>query len=173
MLLRRNRAEGQRDGAEVNDRSVSAFHGRTKRQNFYRRKEKPLFVGAGLDQFDLVTFGSVDECDGPVFPVRMRPVGERITLFRRLARERLDVVDLEGEMGQIRAHDHGTALVEFADLDFFVAPGRFEENQLRTATRRMPPRFLESQNVPVKRDRFFQVRDAIPRVEKLFDHEDC
>ena len=53
--------------------------------------------------------------------VGMRPIGERIAFGRRLLGEFLDVIDLEGEMGQVRSDDNWAAFVKFAELDFFIA----------------------------------------------------
>src|SRR4051812_33110973 len=103
----------------------------------------------------------------------MRAVRERIALFCRSTRERFHVVDLEGKMGEIRADDDRTTFVKLTDLDLFFAPRSFEEYQFGASTRSMAPGFLKSQDVTVKRDRFFKIRNAITGVEQLFDHEDC
>ena len=100
----------------------------------------------------------------------MRTIRERITFGCRFTRERFKVVHLESEMGQVRPHHYGAALVELADLDFLIAAGRLQENQLRSAPGSVPARFLEPEDVPIKRDRFFQIGYAIPGVEELLDH---
>ncbi len=79
-------------------------------------------------------------------------------------------VDLESEMGQIGTDHDRTALIELTDLDFLLASGRFEKNELRAPAGGMAPGFFEPENIPVKRYGFFQVGDAVAGVQKLFDH---
>src|SRR3954471_4101155 len=98
----------------------------------------------------------------------MGTIRKRIALFRCFPREGLEVVDLEREMGQVRSNDDRAALVELADLDFFLASWRLEENELRTAPGSVPAGFLQPEDVSIKRDGFFQIGYAVPRVEKLF-----
>src|SRR4051794_25457017 len=102
--------------------------------------------------------------------MRMRAIRERITFFRRFPGERFKVVHLESEMSQVRPYHYRTALVELADLNFLVAPWRLEENQLRAAPGSVPARLFQSKNITVKCHGPVQIRDAIPRVQKLFDH---
>src|ERR1041384_98228 len=101
-----------------------------------------LQIAPALDQFNFVAFRCVDEGDeapalGPVWPV-----GKGITFGRCFGRELLQVVDFEGEMSQIRSNDHGAALVEFAQLNFFVAVRRLEKDKLRTAAGGVAPNLL-------------------------------
>ena len=57
----------------------------------------------------------------------MRPVGERITFRRCFFRKGLDIVDLEGEMSQVRPDHDGAALIKFAKLDLLSLPGAFRK----------------------------------------------
>lgn len=100
----------------------------------------------------------------------MGTIRERITFGFRFTRERFKVVHFESEMGQVRPHHYRAALVELADLDFLIAARRLEKNELGAAAGRVPARFLEPEDVPIKGDRFFQVCYAIPGVEELLDH---
>ena len=75
-----------------------------------------------------------------------------------------------GEMGQVGPDHDRPALVKFAELDFLFAPGRFQEDQLRSAPRSVAPHFLQPENVAIKRNRLLQVADAIAGVQKFFDH---
>ena len=70
----------------------------------------------------------------------MRSVGERVTFCRRLFRELFEVVHFKGEMGEIGADHYRPALVKFANLNFLVAAGRFQKNELRSATRGLTPK---------------------------------
>jgi hypothetical protein len=45
-------------------------------------------------------------------------------------------------MREIGTDDNGTAFIEFADFDFFLAAGGLKENQLRTAAGGVASRFL-------------------------------
>lgn len=80
----------------------------------------------------------------------MRPVREWITLGRRLPGEFLDVVDLKGKMGQVGPDQDRAALVKLAELDFLLASGRFQEDQLRAAPRGVAPDFLQPENIAIK-----------------------
>ena len=83
-----------------------------------------------MDQLDFVAFRRVDKCDGAVLPIRVRAIRKRITFSGGFAPELLDVVHLESQMREIRTDHDGTAFIEFADFDFFLAAGGLEENQL-------------------------------------------
>src|SRR5947207_364505 len=123
-----------------------------------------------LNQFDLVPFRRIDERNRPTIAIRMRPVGKRITFFRRLAGKLLDVVDLESQMREVGTDDDGTALIELTDFDLFLAAGSFKENQLRTAAGGVASRFLQTEDVSVEGNRFFEVSHPITSVEKLLYH---
>jgi hypothetical protein len=125
-----------------------------------------------LNQLDLVTLWRVDESNRTILAVGMRSVRKGVTLCGGLPRELFDIVDLESQVGEIWADDNRTTLIEFADFDFFLAAGRLEENQLRTATRGMAPCFAQAENIPVEGNRFFKVSHPIPGVEKLLYHCD-
>jgi hypothetical protein len=127
-------------------------------------------IAAALNQFDLVTFRRIDESNRAAVAVGMRPVGERVAFRGRLFREFLDVIDLEGEMRQVRSDHHRTAFVEFAKLDFYIASRRFQEDKLRTAARGMAANFFQTEYIPIERNRLFQVRHAIACMQKLLDH---
>ena len=77
----------------------------------------------------------------------MRSVGERVTFCRRLFRELFEVVHFKGEMGEIGADHYRPAFVKFANLDFLVATGRFQKNQLRATARGLAPNLIEPKNI--------------------------
>ena len=83
-----------------------------------------------LNQLNLIAFRRVDKRDRSVLAIRVRTVRERVAFFRGLASELLEVVDLERQVGEIRTDHDGTALIEFADFNFFLAPRSFKENEL-------------------------------------------
>src|SRR5205814_2180595 len=122
-----------------------------------------------LDQFELVAFRRIDERNCAALAIWMRTVGKRIAFLRGLAPELLDVVHFESEVSQIGAHHDRTAFIKLADLDFFLAFRRFQENQLRAAAGSLAADFLEPENVAVKGNRLLQVGDAITRVQELLD----
>lgn len=101
----------------------------------------------------------------------MRTIRQRVTFGRSLAREFFHVLDLEREMSQIRTNLNRTALIEFAELDFFFASGRLKKDQLRSAAGGMTPNLLQSENVPVEGHCLFQIFDPIARVQEFGDHE--
>ncbi len=80
----------------------------------------------------------------------MRTVGERVALGGGLFGELLDVIDFEGEVGEVGPDHDRAAFVEFAELDFLLAPGSFQENELRAAARSMAPHFLQAEDVAIK-----------------------
>lgn len=47
--------------------------------------------------------------------------------------ECLEVVDLEGEVSEVRPDDYGAGGIELADFDEFLALGSLEEDELRAA----------------------------------------
>ena len=68
-------------------------------------------------------------------------------------------------MGEIGADHYRPAFVKFANLNFLVATGRFQKNELRSATRGLTPNLIEPKNILVERDGFRQVMYAIARVQ--------
>ena len=129
-----------------------------------------LFVPAALNQFDLVTFRRVDERNRATVAMRMRPVRERITFLRVTPGECSMSSTSKARCVRSGPTTTGPLSIEFADLDFLLAARRLEENQLRTAAGGVPPRFLQTENVPVKGDRFFQIGHPITSVKKLLYH---
>ena len=100
----------------------------------------------------------------------MRTVAQGISLRRSLRGEFLDIIDLEGEVGQIRTHDHRAAFIELAQLDFLVALGGLEEDELRAASAGAPAGFLEAEHVLVETHGFVQILHAIAGVKQFLDH---
>src|SRR5205814_4384567 len=141
----------------------------SSRVNNYRfncsRVSKLASSAPMLDQFNFVTFRSIDECDGTAIAMRMGAIRERITFGRSLFGEVFQIVYFKCEMSQVRTdHDRAT-LVILAKLDLFLAFRCFEKNQLRAASRGVPSCFLQTKDVSVKGDGFFQVRHAITGVQ--------
>ena len=68
-------------------------------------------------------------------------------------------------MRQIRADHYRPALVEFANLNFLVATGGLQKNELRPATRALTPNLFEAENISVERNSFLQVVHAIARMQ--------
>jgi hypothetical protein len=73
-------------------------------------------------------------------------------------RELVQIFYFKSKMRQVWADDDRSALVKFADLNFFVAARRFQKNKLRAAPRSVTPNLLQPQNIPVERNRFFPNR---------------
>src|SRR4029453_4835546 len=123
-----------------------------------------------LNQFNFVTFGRVDECDGAAVAKRMGAIRQRVTFGRSLFCEFCQIIHLKREMGQIRPDYDRAALVVLADLDLFFASRSLEENQLRAASGGVPSCFLQPKNVSIEGDRLFQVGHAITGVQQFLDH---
>jgi len=100
----------------------------------------------------------------------MGTVGKGVAFCGRVAREFFEVVDLKGQMRQVRANHDRAARIEFAKLNLFVALRRLKENELRAATRGVPANFPKPENIFIKRDRLLQIGDSISSVEEFFYH---
>ena len=64
--------------------------------------------------------------------------------------KRFKVIDLKSLVRQIRTHLDRTAGIVFADLDEFLASGRFEENQLRAASTGHAAHLFETEHLFIK-----------------------
>src|SRR5215467_10751685 len=100
----------------------------------------------------------------------MRPIGQRITLSCGMFGELVHVLDFKSKMRQIGADYYWSTSVKFADLNFFVASRCFQKDELRTAPRCVASNLLQPQNIPVERDRLFQIVHAVARVQYFFYH---
>jgi hypothetical protein len=116
-----------------------------------------LQILPALNQFDLVTFRRVDKCDHAAAGSLVRAIGKWITFRGRFPREFFEIVHLKREMSQVRANHHWTAFIEFTELDLFFALRGFKKNQLRSAARSMPSRFLKAEHLLIKTNRLLQV----------------
>jgi hypothetical protein len=74
---------------------------------------------------------------------------------------------LKSQMRQIGLDLNRPAGREIAKLNQFLAAGGFHENQFGPARRFMAAGFFQAQNVFVEFDRFFEVVDAIARMQKF------
>ena len=74
-------------------------------------------------------------------------------------------------MSQIGTDFNRTALIEFTELNFFVASGRFKKNQLRSAAGGMTSDLLQAENVSVEGHCLFKIFDPIARVQEFGYHE--
>jgi capsid portal protein len=88
----------------------------------------------------------------------MWPVRERITFRRRLLRKLIQVLHLKSQMREVRSNHNRPALVEFANLNFLVAIGRFQKNELRTAAGRLAANLFETAAIFLTGDRLVQLR---------------
>src|SRR2546422_3538116 len=122
-----------------------------------------------LYQFDLVTFGRVDERNFAAATC-MRHVRQRITFRSRFSRELFQVVHFKCQMREVRTNHDRPALIEFANLNLLFALGGFQENELRAATGCLAVQLLEPEDIFIERDRFFQILHAITGVQEFFDH---
>ena len=71
--------------------------------------------------------------------------------------ELVQVIYFKCEMCQIRTDDDRPAVVKFANLNFLMAAGRFQENQLRAAPGSVTPKLLQTEHVLVERNCFLQI----------------
>jgi len=100
----------------------------------------------------------------------MRPVAEGVALGCGFLGQRLQIRDLEGEMGQIRADHHWATGVILADLDLFFRAGGFEKDQFGTSSALASADFLQTEDITVKGNCLFEVLNAIAGVEEFGDH---
>ena len=82
-----------------------------------------------------------------------------------MVRKLIEVVHFKGEMRQIGADHYRPALIKFSNLDFFVAAGGFQKDELRAAPGCLTSNLFQSENVLIERDGFLQVMHAIARVQ--------
>ena len=87
----------------------------------------------------------------------MWTIGQWVAFLCRLASKLLKVINFESQVSKIGTNYNRAAWVEFADLNFFFAAGRFKENQLRTASGGMTTCLLQTKDISVKGDRFLQI----------------
>src|SRR5690606_5745554 len=76
--------------------------------------------------------------------------------------------DFEGEVNKVRLHLHRRCAGHLAEFDFMVAVRRGQEDQLRTARRRVTAADLKAKRIRVELDGALEVVDAHPRVEEFF-----
>ena len=84
--------------------------------------------------------------------------------------ELVEIVYLERKMRNVIPNVHRAATVKFADLDFFFAPRRLEENELRASGRFRTVYFLQSEHLFVERDGLFQVVNPVAGVQEFLNH---
>lgn len=97
-------------------------------------------------------------------------IAERVSQRGGMFGEGLNVIDLECQVGQVGADLDRAARVKFTDLDEFLAPGRFEEDELGASPARAAADLLQAEDIAVEGNGLFQVGNAVPRVEELLDH---
>ena len=122
-----------------------------------------------LDKFDFVPFRGINESQAPAIWVQVGPVRVFDAEAGQVPSEVLKAVHIESEVSQIRLYPHWTSGRELAQLDHFLAGGRFQENEFRTARRLVPAHLFESEDVLIEQHGFFKVVHAISRVKKFSD----
>src|SRR5215475_14482458 len=100
----------------------------------------------------------------------MGAIRQRITFRLGVLGELFHILHFKSQMSKVGTHRYWAAIVKFTDLDLLIAMGCFQKYELRSATRRVSPKFLQSQHLFVERDRFLQVVDAIARMQQFLDH---
>jgi hypothetical protein len=122
-----------------------------------------------LDEFDFVTFGSVDESEGAVGAFG-GSVREGVTFGCGVLGEGFDVIHFEGEVSEVGAEGDGAAGGEATDFEEFLAIGRFEEDEFGSSGRAVAADFSQAKDFGVKPDGFFEIVDAVAGVKEFFDH---
>jgi len=120
-----------------------------------------------LNEFDFVTLGGVDEGDAAAVGFEMGTVREADTVLGDVSAERLETLDLEGEVGEVRLDLNGAAFGEVAEFDGLVAFGGFEEDEFGSAGGFVASNLLEAEDFAVKPDGTFEVIHAVPGVKEL------
>ena len=78
-------------------------------------------------------------------------------LVDALLREGIEAVHFKSQVREVRLHLHRARVGEVAQFDEFLALGRLEENQLRTARRLVAAHFHQAEDFPVKLHGRFKV----------------
>ena len=87
-----------------------------------------------------------------------------------MLRECLKIIDLEREMGNIRANVDRAAAIELTYFDLFVAPRGFEENEFGASGGFRTMDLFETKYVLIERDSFIQVGYSIPGMKEFLNH---
>ncbi len=82
------------------------------------------------------------------------------------------VVDLEGEVGEVRPDLNGATAVELADFDQLLALRRLQEHEFGTAAAFAAPHFLQSQHFGVEGNRPLKICHAVAGVEEFRYHHE-
>lgn len=126
-------------------------------------------LGGALDQFDFVTLRSVDESDSASICFHVGAIGIGHAVCAEVLFKFSETLDLESKMSEIGLDLNRAAGWEMANLNFLLAFGSFEENELGAARRFVAARFGQAENIFIKGDRFFEVAYAIACVQKFFN----
>ena len=94
-----------------------------------------------LDEFDFVAFGRVDEGERAAGAFG-GAVGEWVAFGCGVLGEGFDVLDFEGEVGEVGAEGDLAAGWETADFNEFLAVRRFKENKFGASGRAVAAYFL-------------------------------
>ena len=100
----------------------------------------------------------------------MRPVAERVAKRSGVGRECVEVLHLEGQVGQIRPDDHRTTSIEFANLEEFLAARSLQEDKLRATPAGAAADFLQSKDAGVKEKGLVEIGDPVAGVKEAFNH---
>ena len=84
--------------------------------------------------------------------------------------ECLKIIDLECEMGDIRAHIHRAAAIELTNFDLFFALRGFEEDEFGAAGGFRTMDLFETKYVFIERNSFIQIGYSIPGVKEFLNH---
>lgn len=126
-------------------------------------------LGGTLNELDFVTLGSVDESNSAAIRFHVRAIGIGHAVCAEMFFKFSETIDLESEMREIGLDLNRAAGWEMANLNFLLAFGSFEENELGAARRFVAARFGQAENIFIKGDRFFEVAHAIACVQKFFN----
>src|SRR5688500_11166345 len=83
-----------------------------------------------LHQLDFVTFRRVDERKAGAVLLHVLPYRIFDAILVKVILELSWIINLDGEMREVRLHLNRAAVGERADLDQFFAARRFQENKL-------------------------------------------
>ena len=120
-----------------------------------------------MHEFDFVALGSVDEGEAAAVRLEGRAIGEFKAEAGEVFAEFLEAVDFEGKMGEIGLDLDRAAVRKVAKLDEFLAFGGFHEDKFGTARGFVAADFLEAEDPFVKVDAFFEIVQAVARVQKF------
>ena len=124
-----------------------------------------------LNQFNLVTFGRVDERESAA---AVRAHSRAVRIFESKRRDVpgkfFEAIDFKSQMREVWLNLNRAGVGKVTKLNQFFALRRFQKNQLRTSGRFMPAHFFQTEDLFVEFHAALQIIQAISSVQKFFSY---